>query len=169
MDLDFRGPLAVRLALPRRFRSLTTYRSLVLLLTFLAYTSYHLSRRPFSIVKNVLNRNCTALDPSPHGNSTTWCDWEPFDTENSNALLATLDSCFLVTYAIGMFGAGYVADRCNLRYFLALGMLMSGLLTYALGLAYYYDIHSLYFFVVVQILSGKICLHLEFVFIYFFL
>lgn len=164
MDLDhFRGPVAVGLLLPRRWRTLPTYRSLVLGLTFLAYTGYHLSRRPFSIVKNVLNRNCTALDPAHRSytngldgsRSTTWCDWAPFDTENANALLATLDSCFLVTYAIGMFVSGFVADRCNLRYFLALGMLLSGLLTYALGLAYYYDIHSLAFFVIVQILSGK--------------
>lgn len=91
----------------------------------------------------------------PHGNSTTWCDWAPFDTENSNALLATLDSSFLVTYAIGMFISGFIADRCNLRYFLAMGMLLSGLFTYALGLAYYYNIHSLAFFVIFQILSGK--------------
>lgn len=155
MDFDFRGPIGIGLCLPNRFRSLTTYRSLVLLLTYLSYMSYHLSRRPFSIVKNVLNRNCTQLDPTFHGNSTTWCDWAPFDTENSNKLLAMLDSCFLVTYALGMFVSGIVADRCNLRYFLAMGMLLSGLFTYAIGLAYYYDIHALAFFVILQILSGN--------------
>jgi len=152
MDFEFRGPIGLGLCLPNRFRTLSTYRSLVLLLTYISYTSYHLSRRPFSIAKNVLNRNCTQLDPSSHGNSTTWCDWAPFD---SNTLLATLDSCFLITYAIGMFVSGFVADRCNLRYFLAIGMLLSGLFTYALGLAYYYNIHALSFFVIFQILSGN--------------
>ena len=155
MDFGFRGPVAINLCLPNRFRSLTTYRSLVLLLTYLSYMSYHLSRRPFSIVKNVLSRNCSQLDPMQHLNSTTWCDWAPFNSEHVNALLATLDSCFLVTYAIGMFVSGLVADRCNLRYFLAIGMLLCGLFTYALGLAYYYDIHSLSFFVIFQILSGN--------------
>lgn len=47
MDFDFRGPVGIALFLPNRFRTLTTYRSLVLLLTFLSYASYHLSRRPF--------------------------------------------------------------------------------------------------------------------------
>lgn len=154
MEFGFRVPIGISLCLPASLRTLTTYRSLVLLLTFLSYTSYHLSRRPFSIVKNVLNRNCTQLDPHRYDNSTTWCDWAPFDEENANTMLATLDSCFLITYAIGMFISGFIADRCNLRYFLSMGMLLSGLFTYALGLAYYYNIHSLYFFVIFQILSG---------------
>lgn len=148
-------PLGLRLLLPQRFQTLGTYQALVLLLTFISYTSYHLSRRPFSIVKNVLNRNCTEIDPAPHGNSTTWCDWAPFDQDNANTLLATLDSSFLVAYAIGMFISGFIADRCNLRFFLSFGMLLSGLFTYALGLAYYYDIHTLSFFVVLQVVSGE--------------
>ena len=38
--------------------SLSRYQAFTLLLTFLAYTSYHMSRKPISIVKNEL-LNCT--------------------------------------------------------------------------------------------------------------
>lgn len=144
--------IALRLCLPDRFRSIRTYRFIVLLLTYLSYTSYHLSRRPLSIVKNVLSQNCT--DVHFVDNSTKRCGWAPFNSTNSDTLLGMLDSSFLITYAIGMFASGLVAERCNLRYFLAIGMLFSGLFTYALGLAYYYDIHSIVFFVAFQILSG---------------
>lgn len=160
------SPLCLQWCLPNRWRTLHGYRYMVLLLTYLAYTSYHLSRRPFSIVKNVLNQNCTEV--AVHlaaknqlvgaSNSSTWCDWAPFDEPNSNSLLGLLDSCFLVTYAFGMFVSGFIAERCHLRYFLAFGMLLSGFFTYALGLTYYYNIHSLTYFIIVQILCGKLCL-----------
>ncbi|RWS10522.1 Sugar phosphate exchanger 2-like protein, partial [Dinothrombium tinctorium] len=81
----------------------------------------------------------------------TWCDWDPFE---SNSVLGFMDSCFLFSYAIFMFGSGFVAERCHLRYFLALGMIGSGVFTYLFGVAYYYDIHNIYYFVIVQILCG---------------
>lgn len=143
-------PFGIRLLLPDRYRSISTYRFLVLLFTYLSYCSYHLSRRPLSIVKNVLDKNCT----HPATGNSTWCGWQPFDSKNGETLLGMLDSSFLITYALGMFASGLIAERCNLRYFLALGMLLSGIFTYALGLAFYYNIHSIMFFVLFQILSG---------------
>lgn len=59
-----------------------------------------------------------------------------------------------MSYAVFMFFSGWLAERVNLRYFLALGMIFSGLFTYLFGLAYYYDIHSYYFFVIIQIITG---------------
>lgn len=55
----------------------------MLALTYLAYTCYHMSRKPISVVKNVLNRNCSILSPPPDlvindTNADTWCDWAPF-------------------------------------------------------------------------------------------
>ena len=55
----------------------------VLLLTFLSYSSYHLARKPTSVVKNVLHRkNCSELPPPNFNltadNADTWCDWGPF-------------------------------------------------------------------------------------------
>lgn len=152
----------------------TFYKTLVLCITFIAYTCYHMGRRPLTIVKNVLNRNCTDVnklavydeeirdiiyielsdDPS---NSTTWCDWAPFDNDaTANQQLALLDSAFLFSYAFFMFFSGFLADRCNIRYFLSIGMLLTGALLYAFGLAFYLNIHSMAYFVIVQILSGAI-------------
>jgi OPA family glycerol-3-phosphate transporter-like MFS transporter 1/2 len=39
----------------------------------------------------------------------------------------------------------------NLRYFLSLGMIMSGLFTFLFGLAHYIDVHSIAYFIVVQV------------------
>lgn len=56
----------------------------VLLLTFLSYASYHLARKPTSVVKNVLyHKNCSAFTPPSTLNVTsqnelTWCNWHPF-------------------------------------------------------------------------------------------
>ena len=47
------------------------------MLTFVIYALYHVARKPISVVKNVLNENCTDIDPHPHSNPH-WCDWKPF-------------------------------------------------------------------------------------------
>lgn len=153
----------------------TFHKTLLLCITFIAYTCFHMGRRPLSIVKNVLNRNCSdvhqvTLFDEPEGityieyAATTsgpidpnWCDWAPFnDDATANQLLALLDSAFLFSYAFFMFFAGFLADRCNLRYFLSGGMLLSGLLLCAFGLSFYKNIHSMTYFVIIQILSGAI-------------
>lgn len=135
------------------------YQSSVLILTFAAYVSYHLARRPLAIVKNSLNQDCSKLTPPPDliiTNETlhNWCDWAPFDKDNANSLLGILDAVFLFAYAIFMFVCGMIAERMDLRYFLSLGMLLSGLFTWMFGLAYYFDIHSFAFFVTVQFFAG---------------
>ncbi|XP_052872547.1 glucose-6-phosphate exchanger SLC37A2 isoform X1 [Anopheles cruzii] len=145
----------------------------VLGLTYLAYTCYHMTRKPLSVVKSVLHRNCTGVSLPPEftvGQSTrlvphdfttgpnptdgTWCDYPPFDAPDFNALLGKLDSAFLFSYAIAMFGAGFVAERVSLRYFLALGMALSGLFCYLFGMAKVYDIHTFWYFMAVQAAAG---------------
>ncbi|KAA8586540.1 hypothetical protein FQN60_000376 [Etheostoma spectabile] len=57
------------------------YRGFILFLTFLFYTAYHLSRKPISIVKSELHRNCsTVIRPAGFNvtDNATWCDWAPF-------------------------------------------------------------------------------------------
>ncbi|CAB3988093.1 Hypothetical predicted protein [Paramuricea clavata] len=46
------------------------YRAHIFVITFIAYASYHLSRKPISVVKDTLNANCTV-------NSTCHA-WAPF-------------------------------------------------------------------------------------------
>lgn len=153
----------------------TFHKALVLCITFIAYTCFHMGRRPLSIVKNVLNRNCSGVHQvalfdqiedvtyfeyesiSSFNDDPTWCDWAPFNNDaTANQLLALLDSAFLFSYAFFMFFSGFLADRCNLRYYLSAGMVCSGLLLYAFGLAFYLNIHSMTYFVVIQALSGAI-------------
>ncbi|KAM6234676.1 glucose-6-phosphate exchanger SLC37A2 isoform 3-T4 [Spheniscus humboldti] len=137
---------------------LAGYRGLTLVLTFLCYTSYHLSRKPISIVKSQLHPNCSALGPNPHNdsNSSTWCSWAPFDGDNYKELFGALDNAFLVAYAIGMFISGIFGERLPLRYYLSGGMVLSGLFTALFGLGYFWDIHVLWYFIVVQVCNGLV-------------
>lgn len=142
-------PIGISLFVPLGYRTLLFYKSLVILLTYITYASYHLSRRPFSVVKSVFtSTNCTNIGD---------CNWAPFDQDDAQTLFSILDSVFLFAYAFSMFVCGFVAERSDIRYFLAIGMLFSGLFCYALGLARYYNIHSLTYFIIFQFLSGSYC------------
>ncbi|XP_028323121.1 glucose-6-phosphate exchanger SLC37A2 isoform X1 [Gouania willdenowi] len=133
------------------------YRGFILVLTFLFYTAYHLSRKPISIVKSELHRNCsTAIRPADLNitNNATWCDWQPFDQDNYQTLFGVLDNSFLVAYAIGMFFSGIFGERVSLRYYLSFGMVMSGVFTCLFGLGFYLNIHTLWYYASIQILNG---------------
>lgn len=133
------------------------YRGFILFLTFLFYTAYHLSRKPISIVKSQLHRNCSTVIKPADLNITdndTWCDWAPFDQNNYQTLFGYLDNSFLVAYAIGMFISGIFGERLPLRYYLSFGMLMSGLFTCLFGLGFYLNIHSLGYYAFIQVMNG---------------
>lgn len=116
-----------------------------------------MTRKPIAVVKSVLHKNCTGI-PRPSDlkfyDDDYWCDYAPFDGPNASALLGLLDTSFLICYAIAMFCSGFIAERVSLRYFLALGMMFSGLFCYGFGYAKVNDIHSFTYFMVVQGLAG---------------
>lgn len=124
---------------------------LVLLLTFLCYMAYHASRKPPSIVKSVLYGGAKAgvSDEDRAGTG-----WYPFDTAQGKALLGDIDLAFLGAYAVGMFFAGHLGDRLDLRLFLTTGMLGSGVFVMLTGMAYFWDIHNILYFVFVSIVAG---------------
>uniref|UniRef100_A0A1A8H6X6 Glucose-6-phosphate exchanger SLC37A2 n=1 Tax=Nothobranchius korthausae TaxID=1143690 RepID=A0A1A8H6X6_9TELE len=133
------------------------YRGFILFLTFLFYTAYHLSRKPISIVKSELHKNCSTVIRPVDLNITdndTWCDWVPFDQDNYQTLFGVLDNSFLVAYAIGMFFSGIFGERLPLRYYLSVGMLLSGVFTCLFGLGYYWEIHSLWYYAFIQVMNG---------------
>ncbi|OTF77377.1 solute carrier-like protein, partial [Euroglyphus maynei] len=104
-----------------------------------------MSRKPMSIVKSKLfNGNVTDQQNN----------WPPFDGPNANSFLSILDGAYWGTYAIGMFFTGYLAERSNLRYFLSISLSICGLLCIVSGSAFYFQIHSLWFFIITQILTG---------------
>lgn len=135
------------------------YRGFILILTFLFYTAYHLSRKPISIVKSQLHRNCSnVIRPADLNvtDNTTWCDWAPFDQDNYQYMFGYIDNSFLVAYAIGMFFSGIFGERLPLRYYLTSGMLLSGVFTSLFGLGYYLNIHALWYYCVVQVFNGLV-------------
>ena len=134
------------------------YKFFILILTFFSYLSYHASRKPITIVKAELHMNCSSLDPNnthPH-NSSTWCDWAPFDGDDYKTLFSQLDYGFLLAYAVGMFISGMTAERTSLRYFLFFGMQLSGIFTILFGLGHDFKIHKFSYFLLIQIINGFI-------------
>ncbi|XP_046906204.1 glucose-6-phosphate exchanger SLC37A1 isoform X4 [Hypomesus transpacificus] len=144
------------------FNKVQWYRAFTFILTFLLYTSFHLSRKPISIVKSELHRNCSSLSEvqAPSGQPTLHsdadCSWKPFDKGNYKQLLGAMDYSFLCAYAIGMYLSGIIGERLPIRWYLTVGMLTSGLFTCLFGLGYIYNIHSVGFYIFVQIANGLV-------------
>ncbi|XP_068401898.1 glucose-6-phosphate exchanger SLC37A1 [Eschrichtius robustus] len=149
------------------------YRAFIFILTFLLYASFHLSRKPISIVKGELHRDCTASyerevgfhsqsrkawDSPAHQppDNGTDCGWAPFDEGNYQQLLGALDYSFLCAYAVGMYLSGIIGERLPIRYYLTFGMVASGAFTALFGVGYFYNIHSFGFYVVTQIVNGLV-------------
>ncbi|XP_070501868.1 glucose-6-phosphate exchanger SLC37A2 isoform X2 [Chironomus tepperi] len=141
------------------FNRFLLFKLSVLMLTYLSYVCYHMTRKPLAVVKSVLHRNCS----DPQGSVTETihfgiddnsCNYPPFDGPDANALLGFMDSSFLICYAVAMFFSGIIAERVSLRYFLSLGMLFSGFFCYAFGYAKVKDVHSLTYFMILQGLAG---------------
>ncbi|XP_020590235.1 putative glycerol-3-phosphate transporter 1 [Phalaenopsis equestris] len=147
--------------------SFKTYQAIVLLLTFFAYASYHATRKTTSIVKGVLDPRTTQLgfvhwtrsyflktDHHELQNSKLQHGWAPFDGVDGTAMLGEIDVAFLAMYSLGMYFAGHLGDRVDLRILLTMGMVGTGLFTTLFGAGYWLNIHSFYYFLVVQLFAG---------------
>lgn len=148
----------------------TYYKTLVIILTFIAYATFHMGRRPFVVVKNVLNHDTDYnheapnnnvidfhLEPQNNQSTNSSGNWAPFDNDaTANQLLALLDTSWLLSYAVCMFFSGVIAERVNLRYFVSSGSILSGMGLVAFGLARTLEIHTLSYFVIVQLFSGAV-------------
>ena len=73
------------------------------------------------------------------------------EKDEADTLLGSLDTTYLLSYAIFMFPSGMIADRLDLRYFLAGGMIGSGIITILFGVGKYLNIHSLIYFIFIQV------------------
>lgn len=128
-------------------KTFTFHQILVLIVTFIAYASFHASRKPPSIVKSVLG-------PPSLNSSSIDNGWAPFNGTQGTKRLGELDLAFLSSYALGMYFAGHLGDRIDLRYFLVFGMMGSGILTVVFGFGYWMNVHLLWFYMSVQIVCG---------------
>ncbi|GAU27577.1 hypothetical protein TSUD_271180 [Trifolium subterraneum] len=151
--------------------SYKTHQAIVLIVTFLAYASYHATRKTTSIVKSVLDpqsssKNNLGFSFSPlkrvvvtnHTESRlSWSlgdGWAPFNGSDGTSLLGELDVAFLAIYAFGMYFSGHFGDRCNLRIFLTIGMVGTGVFTSLFGLGFWGNIHNFYYYLVIQMIAG---------------
>ncbi|XVF54968.1 hypothetical protein PTKIN_Ptkin05aG0223200 [Pterospermum kingtungense] len=148
--------------------SYTTHQAIVLIVTFLAYSSYHATRKTTSIVKSALDPQSsdvslkfpwriTYLSAPAESKRFSWVlgdGWAPFNGSDGTALLGELDVAFLAVYALGMYFSGHLGDRMNLRYFLTVGMVGTGLFTSLFGVGYWAKMHSFYYFLIVQMIAG---------------
>lgn len=98
-----------------------------------------------------IERNSTNTGPD---SSSADSGWAPFDGPQGTHRLGELDLAFLLSYSFGMFLAGHIGDRIDLRLFLVFGMMGSGALTIIFGLGYWLNVHWLGFFVGVQVVCG---------------
>ncbi|KAK2975827.1 hypothetical protein RJ640_022844 [Escallonia rubra] len=149
--------------------SFKTHQAIVLIVTFLAYASYHATRKTTSIVKTALDPQSLQvslktfpwqrayLQRQTESKRVSWVlgsGWAPFDGSDGTALLGELDLAFLFVYAMGMFFSGHLGDRVNLRIFLTVGMVGTGLFTSLFGVGYWANVHVFYYYLVVQMLAG---------------
>uniref|UniRef100_A0A8C5T2I9 Solute carrier family 37 member 1 n=1 Tax=Malurus cyaneus samueli TaxID=2593467 RepID=A0A8C5T2I9_9PASS len=164
---------------------ISMYRAFIFSLTFLLYASFHLSRKPISIVKGELHKHCAAspeveldsykeyaaqIQPVKKPFNASQCGWEPFDKSNYKQLLGALDYSFLCAYAVGIINTTYsficddfwgmilglIGERLPIRYYLTGGMLASGLFTAMFGLGYFYNVHNLWFYIIAQVANGLV-------------
>jgi OPA family glycerol-3-phosphate transporter-like MFS transporter 1/2 len=151
--------------------SYKTHQAIVLIVTFLAYASYHATRKTTSIVKSVLDpqtssknnlgfnffplRRVLVENHTESGLSWSLGDgWAPFNGSDGTSLLGQLDVAFLAVYAFGMYFSGHFGDRCNLRIFLTIGMVGTGVFTSLFGLGFWGNIHNFYYYLVIQMIAG---------------
>lgn len=146
--------------------SFRTHQAIVLIVTFLAYANYHATRKTTSIVKSTLDpqslfvgmkfvprRTSYPEDPA----KLSWMlgdGWAPFNGSDGTALLGELDVAFLSVYAVGMYFSGHLGDRVDLRIFLTVGMVGTGLFTSLFGVGYWANIHIFWYYLVVQMIAG---------------
>ena len=102
------------------------------------------------------NKKRPQPDPAPRNDTgVDGPGWAPFnDVDNGQALLGDLDVAFLGSYALGMFVCGHLGDRLDLRMFLTWGMLGSGAMVVLFGMGYFWQIHSMPYFLSVQVIGG---------------
>ncbi len=124
---------------------LRNYGFLTLLVTYFANAFLHMARKPISVVQAELfecEGNCSSASTD-------------FDTgEDKVWFVSCLDSSFLFPFAVCTFFSGWIADRVDMRRFLALGLVLSGLATALFGLGRVWRIHHAAFYLSAQVLSG---------------
>ena len=89
-------------------------------LTYVAYLSYTMLRRAFVVAIPTLKDGSSIVENGT--DYQTQEPWAPFDEDKDNWFIAALNLLFLSVYAVGMFAAGRIANKTDLRYCLVVGL-----------------------------------------------
>ena len=100
----------------------------------------------------LLSTDLNTEDKSYH--NLTLCDAWFGDQDDTTKALGLFDTLFLFCYAAGLFVAGIIEDRVNLRCAIVLGMLTSGLCAIMFATLGFLKCHALYLFAAVWALNG---------------
>ena len=148
---------------------------LVLCLTFFSYASFHITRKSFSFAKvniayprcptgQVLTVNDTSICPASSctlnttadGTGLPLCDSFFGDLELTTSYLAMLDTLFLFFYACGLFVAGHIVDRMDVRKALVMGMVLSSLTVFGFAVLAHLNITTFWPYAVMWSINGLI-------------
>jgi len=84
----------------------------------------------------------------------TGIDVAPAGLTNGKVLLGSLDTVYLIFYAMGLFVSGHLADHMSLRLFLTIGMTGSAIFVAMIGAAAAFDIHNIWYFYTCYAIQG---------------
>ena len=73
------------------------------------------------------------------------------------------DKCFEIFFLFSFDGSGFVAEHMDLRYFLTIGMLSSGLFTALFGMGYFCKLHYFAYFVTIQVYT-MMCIYIYYIY-----
>ena len=69
------------------------------------------------------------------------------------------DKCYKIFFLFSFDGSGFVAEHMDLRHFLTVGMLSSGLFTALFGMGYFWKLHYFAYFVTIQVYT-MMCIYI---------
>ena len=155
---------------------------LILVLTFFSYASFHITRKSFSFAKvNIAYPHCSSkqtvllinntaicvsslshnsamctLNSTHDGTNLPLCDSFFGDLKTTTQYLATLDTLFLFFYACGLFVAGHIVDRMDVRHALVIGMVLSSFTVFGFAFLAHFGVSAFWPYALLWSLNGLI-------------
>ncbi|GIY27424.1 glucose-6-phosphate exchanger SLC37A2 [Caerostris darwini] len=123
---------------------------LTLILTYVAYLFFCISRTPINVLQMKILHECNASlfanrTYTLHEGSHTWCEGRVFE-KDAQSFMYIFGSLFWISYGICLYFSGIIADTFNPRYFLTFGSFMASFFMVVLGLSNLWQIAEIHFF-----------------------
>lgn len=136
----------------------TRYHISAFIITFFSYALFHATRKTFSNVKSSMSAEWTPYNLSYPDiyNYDQWNSHNLFSSSKTVAyFLGSLDTTFMISYALGLYVSGALGDRFNLRKVLAFGMCSSSIAVFLFGTASeWLHIYNYYWYITFWALTG---------------